>query len=181
MTRTDARIKGRSGEADSDEEATLVMNMARGNSGARLRKGRRRGMHESGSLPSASQDGSSVGVDGWITDSHGPTDASVSTSAGLDRSRPRRGTMKQKKTSVADLRGSDQGHTDGEVDGRLPSERVSSKDKGRVDVVECRTTPTRLRNSTSSTDAQRRPQPRRAVKRPRHTVGLRHCLRWIHT
>ena len=60
VTRTDARIKGRGGETDSDEDETPVMNVARGNSGARLRKGRPRGMHESGSV----QDGSSVGVDG---------------------------------------------------------------------------------------------------------------------
>ena len=92
VTRTDARIKGWGGEADSDGNTTPVMNVARGNSGARLRKGRPRGMHASGSFPSAPQDGSSVGVDGWITDSHGPTGASASTSAGLDRSRTRRGT-----------------------------------------------------------------------------------------
>ena len=135
VTRTDARIKERGGEADSDEDATSVMNVVRGNSVARLSKGRPRGMYESGSLPSVSQDGSSVGVDGWITNSHGPTGASAITSASLDRSRTRRGTMKQRKTSVADLRGSDQGHTDGEVDRQLPSERVSSKGKGKV-VVE---------------------------------------------
>ena len=82
---TDARIKGRGGEADSDEDATPVMIVARGNSEARLRKGRPRRMHESGSLPSASQDGSSVGVDGWITNSHGPTGAGASTSVGRGR------------------------------------------------------------------------------------------------
>ena len=42
-------------------------------------------MHESGSLPSASQDSSSVGVDGWVTNSHGPTGASASTSVGRGR------------------------------------------------------------------------------------------------
>ena len=160
VTRTDARIKGRGGEVDSDEDATPLMNVARGNSGARLRKGRPRGMNESGSV----QDGSSVGVDGWITDSHGPAGASASTT-GLDRSRARWGTMKWKKTSVADLRGSDQGIWMGKwtdacrQSGCLARARrgLRKNMRGCSPVVRrfpraCRTTLTRLRNSTSSID-----------------------------
>ena len=153
VTRTDARIKGsRGGQEDSDSEATPTQtaivttapmgNMARRASGARLRKGRpgasTRGIHENGSSPNITthHTTASVGVDGWITDSQAGAGAGSgggkSTGVGQGRSRRRRGTIKRKKTSVADLRGSDQGHTDGEVDerkvgGRRSLERVSNE------------------------------------------------------
>ncbi|KAG8220344.1 hypothetical protein J3R82DRAFT_3438 [Butyriboletus roseoflavus] len=152
VTRTDARIKGsRGGAEDSDSEAmptqtgivttTSVANVERRASGARLRKGRpsasRRGIHGNGSSPSIPTHrlGAGVKADGSITDSPAGagagSGAGTTTGAGQGRSRTRRGTIKQKKTSVADLRGSDQGHTDGEVDNRgvrvrQSLERVSS-------------------------------------------------------
>ena len=80
---------------------------------------------------------------------------------------------------------------DGEVDGRLPSERVSSKGKERVEEEHARVLARRASvskglpndtNAIAELDVQhRRPQPRRAVKRPRHTIGLHRCPWWIHT
>ena len=130
VTRTDARIKSRGGEADSDDEPTptgTTTNVARrGTSGTRLRKGR----------PGASmRENGSPYRDGWITDSPVATGSGVGAGGGgTGRSRTRRGTVKRKKTSVADLRGIDQGHTDGEVDGggRRVLERGSTNGNGNA-------------------------------------------------
>ncbi|KAF8554847.1 hypothetical protein OG21DRAFT_1508354 [Imleria badia] len=135
VTRTDARIKSRGGQADSDDDVmptpktkttgtTTMTNVGRSVSGARLRKGRpSAAVRENGATPHG------AGVDGWITDN--PTAGDTSKSTG--RSHTRRGTVKLKKTSVADLRGSDHGHTDGELDGRRRSlERASSEVTGKA-------------------------------------------------
>lgn len=123
VTRTDARIKGR-GNEDSDDEGTVMaaVNVARGQSG-RLRKGRPRGVQET-SAAGPSREDPSISVDGWVTDVPGKA-----TNAGTDRLGTRRGTIRRHKTSVADLRGSEQGHTDGEV------ERASSKGRTKVKEV----------------------------------------------
>ncbi|KAF8435346.1 hypothetical protein L210DRAFT_3452969 [Boletus edulis BED1] len=155
VTRTDARVKGRRGE-DSDEEAmskevrrrkttatatattmtTNEANLGRSASRARLRKGRPGASNGTSVAPSHR-----AGVDGWITDSPGGAGAGTVTAsgsgvgagAGPSRSRTRRGTMKRKKISVAELRGNDQGHTDGEVDGaHQPLERMASTVRGKA-------------------------------------------------
>ena len=131
VTRTDARIKTKGGQADSDEDVTpkakatapaATTNVGRSVSGARLRKGRPGPpVRENGTTPH------DTGVDGWITDN--PGDAGK----GIGRSRTRRGTVKRKKASVADLRGSDHGHTDGELDGRRRSlEHPSSQGRSKA-------------------------------------------------
>lgn len=132
VTRTDTRIGNGRRDVDSDSELRIA-SVTKGNSGSRLRKGRQRGTNE-GAV--------GVGVDGWITDGPRPsgvvgTAAGVTSTsgAGLERARTRRGAMKRKKTSVADLRGSEQGHTDGEMDGPASRSlaRTSSKAKAEIE------------------------------------------------
>lgn len=145
VTRTDARIKTRRGGGDSDEEATpttkgtrsgtQTTTVVRAPSGTRLRKGRPGGTSTRVPSPRAG-----AGVDGWTTDTPARTGAGLAMRAsidtgglGLGRSRTRQGTNKQKKTSVADLRGVDHGHTDGELEEEHCSlQRVSNKVQGKA-------------------------------------------------
>ncbi|KAG9308022.1 hypothetical protein JVU11DRAFT_12674 [Chiua virens] len=134
VTRTDARIKGRAEDSEDDPVPTPMQasrvnlpTVGRQPSGARLRKGRPGATRAPENAPHATS------IDGWITDNPGGANGDAAT--GLDRSRTRRGTMKRRKISVADLRGSEQGHTDGEADGRTSLERVASS-KGIAKVPE---------------------------------------------
>jgi hypothetical protein len=177
VTRTDARIKSRAGQQDSDEEVMerttpkvtatgMTTNVVRAPSGARLRKGRPgASANENGPSRAPSHRAS---VDGWITDAQGSLNAGMDTigaDASLGRSRTRRGTVKRKRISVADLRGSEQGHTVGEVDGGGRSmEPVSSKGRGRAldaegSVSRRKPVVEDERQTTAPTDANRTADP----------------------
>ncbi|KAF9222111.1 hypothetical protein BS17DRAFT_756261 [Gyrodon lividus] len=109
VTRTDVHLKGSKGgggSSDSELGTTVVIPEAPVSAvpprvgGARLRKGRTSTVHPSSpSVPPVSTTASSSG---WLTD--GPVTASP------------RGNVKRKRKSVAELRGRDEGHTDGELE-----------------------------------------------------------------
>ncbi|OJA15511.1 hypothetical protein AZE42_11389 [Rhizopogon vesiculosus] len=88
-TRTDANLKASRSQGSSDSEPDTVLKAPLPSGGAKLRKGR-------------SQTRASALSSGWQTD--GPPSASS------------RITVRQKKKSIAELKGKDGGYTDGEFD-----------------------------------------------------------------
>ncbi|KIK95392.1 hypothetical protein PAXRUDRAFT_25520 [Paxillus rubicundulus Ve08.2h10] len=117
VTRTDAHLKGFKGggnDPDSESESTVVVPRASVSAvpppvgGAKLRKSRTSSHHPS-SPPAII---TSANSSGWLTD--GPTTAGP------------RGNIKRKKKSVAELRGRDEGHTDGEIE---QGEEIGSRDR----------------------------------------------------
>jgi hypothetical protein len=107
VTRTDAHLKGSKrgrGDSDSESETTVVVPKASippPVGGSKLRKSRTGTLHPSPTVPPATT--RSASSSGWLSD--GPATAS-----------PRGSVKRKKKKSVAELRGGDEGHTDGEIE-----------------------------------------------------------------
>ncbi|KAF8838535.1 hypothetical protein BDN67DRAFT_75841 [Paxillus ammoniavirescens] len=117
VTRTDAHLKGSKGgrdDSDSESETTVVVPRASVPppvGGAKLRKSRTSTLHPSPTVPPATT--RSASSNGWLTD--GPATAS-----------PRGSVKRKKKKSVAELRGRDEGHTDGEIE---RGEEIDARDR----------------------------------------------------